>query len=210
MRIRTRTALAAALSCFAAAAAAAPAAQANVLSLLPGSCSGESEGQVFAQFGDSNQYTLVPGGNFEAGTIPWLNSGGAARADGNESYNVGEADDSTSLSLPDGSATVSPPVCANIYKPTLRFFARNTGSSSSRLNVDVYYPGLLGAVRSARLGTVSAGPNWGPTDERQLTVTNLLATLSLSRTVIAFRFSPADNNGEWSIDDVYVDPKMRG
>lgn len=210
MNIRTRTALAAALSCCAAMVVAAPAAQANVLSLLPGSCSGESESQTFAQFGDVNYYTLVPGGDFEAGTFPWLNTGGAGRAVGNESYNVGGDADSSSLSLPDGSSTTSPAVCANIYKPTLRFFARNTGSSSSRLNVDVYYPGLLGGLRSARVGTISAGPSWGPTAERQLTVTNLLATLSLSRTVIAFRFSPADNNGEWSIDDVYVDPKMRG
>ena len=101
-------------------------------------------------------------------------------------------------------------MCAAIDKPTLRFFARNTGSRTSRLNVDVYYPGLLGAPRSARVGTVTAGPDWAPTSEQQLTVTNLLATLSLSRTVIAFRFSPADNSGDWSIDDVYVDPKMRG
>jgi hypothetical protein len=209
MKVRTRAACVAALSCCATAFAAAPAAQANPLSLLPGSCAGESYSQTFAEFGDKNLYTLVPGGDFEAGGVPWTRSGGAAVADGNESFNVGGAGDSRSLSLPDGSSTTSPAVCANIYKPTLRFFARNTGSSSARLNVDVYYPGLLGGVRSARVGTITAGPAWGPTAEKQLTVTNLLATLSLSRTVIAFRLTPADSSGEWSIDDVYVDPKCR-
>jgi hypothetical protein len=198
------------LSTCAIALVAVPAAQANVLSLLPGSCSGETESQVFAQFGDNNQYTGVPGGDFEAGSIPWANTGGAATVSGNESFNVGGASDSSSLSLPDGSSATGPAVCASIYKPTLRFFARNTGSASSRLNVDVYYPGLLGGVRSARVGSITAGSAWSPTSEQQLTVTNLLSTLSLSRTVIAFRFSPADSNGEWSIDDVYVDPKCRG
>jgi hypothetical protein len=41
-------------------------------------------------------------------------------------------------------------------------------------------------------------------------VCNLLATLSLNRTVIAFKFAPADSTGAWSIDDVYLDPYARG
>jgi hypothetical protein len=167
------------------------------------------DSQVFSQFGDDNWYTAVPGGDFEPGGVAWAKSGGATPVAGNEKYNVGGASDSTSLSLPGGSSATSPAVCASIYKPTLRFFARNTGSTSSRLNVDVYYPGLLGAVRTARVGTISSGSDWNPTGEQQLTVTNLLATLSLSRTVIAFRFSPADSNGQWTIDDVYVDPRCR-
>lgn len=210
MKTRTRAAaLAAMLTTCAFALVAVPAAQANVLSLLPGSCFGETDAQVFAQFGDNNWYTLAPGGDFEAGSIPWSTSGGATTVSGNESFNVGGAGDSTSLSLPAGSSATSPASCANINKPTLRFFARNTGSSSSRLNVDVYYPGLLGGVRSARVGSITAGSAWSPTGEQQLTVTNLLATLSLSRTVIAFRFSPADSSGVWSIDDVYVDPRLK-
>ncbi len=210
MKNRTRAAaFLATLSTCAVALVAVPAAQANVLSLLPSSCSGEVNNQVFSQFGDNNWYTAVPGGDFEPGGASWLKSGGAAPVAGNESFNVGGPSDSTSLSLPDGSSATGPAVCASIYKPTLRFFARNTGSASSRLNVDVYYPGLLGGVRSARVGSITAGSDWNPTGEQQLTVTNLLSTLSLSRTVIAFRFSPADNNGEWRIDDVYVDPRCR-
>jgi hypothetical protein len=186
-----------------------PAAQANVLSLLPSACSGEVNNQVFAQFGDDNWYTAVPGGDFEPGGPQWATTGEAAPVAGNESFNVGGASDSTSMRIPAGSSTTGPAVCASIYKPTLRFFARNTGSASSRLNVDVYYPGLLGGVRSARVGTITAGSAWNPTGEQQLTVTNLLSTLSLSRTVIAFRFSAADSSGQWTIDDVYVDPRCR-
>jgi hypothetical protein len=209
MNTRIRAAFAVALSSCAVALVAVPAAEANVLSLLPGSCSGETYTQPFSQFGDTNNYVLVPGGNFESGGLPWATTGDAGRVDGNESFDVTAATDSSSLSLPAGSSATGPAVCANIYKPTLRFFARNTGSSSSRLNVDVYYPGLLGGLQKARVGTIGGGANWSPTGAQQLTVQNLLATLSLSRTVIAFRFSPADSSGNWTIDDVYVDPHMR-
>jgi hypothetical protein len=209
MNNRIRVALGAALSSCAVALVAVPAAQANILSLLPGSCGGEVYSQPFAQFGDTNNYTLVPGGNFEAGSLPWARTGTAGTVAGNESYKVTASGDSSALSLPAGSSATSPAVCANIYKPTLRFFARNTGSSASRLNIDVYYPGLLGRIQTARVGSISAGGSWNPTGETQLTVTNLLATLSLSRTTIAFRFSPADSTGNWTIDDVYVDPRMR-
>lgn len=210
MKSRTRAAAFLAALTSSIALVAVPAAEANVLSLLPGSCTGETYGQTFAQFGDDNWYTAVPGGGFEAGTVPWASTGGAAAVDGNESFNVGGASDSRSLSLPAGSSATSPAVCAAIDKPTLRFFARNSGASSSRLNVDVLYPGLLGAVRTARIGSIPGGSSWRPTGEQQLTVTNLLATLSLSRTAIAFRFTAADGSGQWRIDDVYVDPKLRG
>ena len=211
MNARTRAAaVLATLSASAVALFAAPVAQANVLSLLPGSCTGETYSQTFSRFGDNNWYTLVTGGDFEAGSVAWTRTGGAATVDGNESFYVGGASNSRSLTLPAGSSATSPAVCASIDKPTLRFFARNSGSSSSRLNVDVYYPGLLGGVRMARIGTIGASGSWNPTGEQQLTVANLLATLSLRRTAIAFRFSPADGNGKWRIDDVYVDPKMRG
>jgi hypothetical protein len=210
MNVRIRRAALGALSTCAMALAVVPAAQANILSLLPGSCAGEVNTQAFSEFGDDNWYTPVPGGGFEAGTTSWTRTGGATPVEGNESFYIGNAGDSRSLRLPAGSAAVSPAVCAAIDKPTLRFFARNTGSSASRLNVDAYYPGLLGGSRSARIGTIGATSAWAPTNEQQLTLTNLLATLSLSRTVIAFRFSPADASGNWAIDDVYVDPKMRG
>jgi hypothetical protein len=42
-----------------------------------------------------------------------------------------------------------------------------------------------------------------------LLVDNLLATLSLNRTTIAFRFTPMDSVGAWSVDDVYLDPYAR-
>jgi hypothetical protein len=207
---RTRAAFLAALSALTLGALVAPAANANVLSLLPGMCAGQSESQPFAQFGDQNNYTLVPGGNFEGSASPWSLSGGARIVTGNESYNVGGAADAASLALPAGSSATSPFLCTDIYHPTARLFARNTGSSSSRLNVYVTYPTLVGLMATAKVGSISATSSWAPTPVDSLGLNNLLATLNLlGKTEVSFRFVPADNTGNWSIDDVYLDPYAR-
>ena len=204
---RTRTVLLSVLSVLSLAATAAPAANANILSVLPGMCAGQTESQPFAQFGDQNNYTLVPGGNFEGSATPWTLSGGAKVVTGNESYNVGGAGDSASLALPGGSSATSPFLCTDIYHPTARLFARNTGSSASRLNVYVTYPTLIGLMTTAKVGTISATSSWQPTPVDSLGLNNLLATLNLlGKTEVSFRFSPADSTGNWSIDDVYLDP----
>jgi hypothetical protein len=208
--VRVRAAMLAALSTLAVVAAVAPAAQANVLSLLPGGCGSQTESQPFANWGDSSNYTPVPGGDFEATSPSWTLSGGAKAVSGNETYYVAGAANSRSLSLPAGSSTTSLASCTSIYHPTLRLFVRNTGASTSRLKVQALYPGLLGGVQTATLGELSASSSWAPSPAMPLLVSNLLATLSLDRTVIAFRFTPADSTGAWSIDDVYLDPYARG
>ena len=50
---------------------------------------------------------------------------------------------------------------------------------------------------------------WQPSPVMTLLLSNLLATLSLDRTSIAFRFTPLDGSGAWSVDDVYLDPRMK-
>ena len=206
MNIRVRAALVAAISSLALTGLAAPAANANVLSLLPGSCGNQTETQPFSQWGDSSQYVAVPGGSFEAGSPAWALTGGASVVSGNESYYVGGAGDSHSLSLPAGSTATSPAICTSIYHPTLRLFVRNTGDPSSRLKVEALYPGLLGGVQVAQIGSISGSSSWSPTPTTALTVQNLLATVSVNQTAIAFRFVPADSAGKWSIDDAFVDP----
>jgi hypothetical protein len=206
---RPRALLLAAVSVLAGGAMTAPAAQANLFSILPGSCGSQVESQPFAPWGDLNSYTPVPGGNFEQGTSGWLLSGGAAISSGNESFHVGGAG-SHSLTLPAGSSATSPASCTSIYHPTVRLFVRNTGSSNSRLNVQALYPGLLGSVQSSTVGVLSGSSSWAPSPAMTLLVNNLLATLSLDQTAIAFRFTPADSTGAWSIDDVYLDPYCRG
>src|SRR6202008_607333 len=81
-----------------------PVAQANLLSILPGSCGSQVDSQPFAFLGDNNSYTLVPGGTFETGVSTWALSSGANVVAGNESYYVNASSDHHSLSLPSGSS----------------------------------------------------------------------------------------------------------
>jgi hypothetical protein len=202
-------AIVAALAVLGCTAVAAPTAEASVLSLLPGSCGSQIYSQPFARWGDTANYVLMPGGSFEVGSPGWVLSGAARTVPGNESYKVHGAADSTSLSLPAGSSGASLPACTSIYHPTMRFFVRNAGASTSQLKVEALYPGLLGGIQIARLGLVRATSTWQPSPVMQLLVSNLLATLSLNRTTIAFKFTPVDGSGTWSIDDVYLDPRMK-
>jgi hypothetical protein len=174
-------------------------AQASVLSVLPGTCGTQPESQPFAPWADGASYTPVPGGSFETGAAGWTLAGGAAVTAGNESYNV-----------QGGSQSLSPMSCTSIYHPTVRFFLRNTGAPSSRLTVQAVYPGLLGGMQTATLGQLTGSSTWQPSPAMTLLVSNLLATVSLTQTKIGFRFIPADSTGAWSIDDVYLDPFMRG
>jgi hypothetical protein len=208
MNIRVRVALAAICSC-ALVALIAPVAQANLLSILPGSCGNQAESQPFSRWGDTYSYTLVTGGTFEVGSPPWALLSGASVGSGNESYYVNASSDQRSLSLPSGSSATSPLVCTSIYHPTLRLFVKNTGSASSRLRVEALYPALLGGVQLAQLGDLSGASTWQPSPALSLGATNVLATLSLQQTAIAYRFTPEDTVGQWRIDDVYVDPRMR-
>src|SRR5579875_2995068 len=158
-------------------------AHAGILSLAPGSC-GYPESQVFLPWGDSSYYVPVPGGTFEPGTY--------------------------SLSLPAGSRATSPPACTGIDHPSMRFFVRNTGASTSRLKVYATYPLLLGLPYTAYLGEVSGSGSWQPSAKVTLgLLNNTLGSLTLGESTVSFTFMPADSTGNWTIDDVYLDPAMR-
>lgn len=186
----------------------ATAAHANVLSVFGGLCGSPPASQPFAPWGDSNYYTPVPGGSFEPGTVSWALTG-AKVVSGNESYNV--AGGSHSLSLPAGSSAVSPPMCTGTDYPSARLFVRNTGSSSSRLNVWAIYPPVLGLLPDkVYLGYLTGSRSWEPSSVLQMGfLNNTIGSLNLGQTTVSFKFAPADSTGQWQIDDVLLDPCMR-
>jgi hypothetical protein len=171
-------------------------------------CPYEGAGQVFRPWGDIHSYVLAPDGGFESGGSRWSLSGGAKAARGNESYHLNDAGDSKSLSLPDGSSALSPPICMSIDTPVLRMFVRNSGDPSSRLRIEATYE-LLGLVRTNVVNNVTAGSQWAPTKE--LSVVLGLSTIvgTVIPSAIQVRVTPLDDKGEWRIDDFYVDPFAR-
>jgi hypothetical protein len=158
---------------------------------------GAPTSKPFARWLDYSSYTLVPGGDFEAGSVPW-SLVGASAASGNESFHVG-GDGDGSLSIPRGATATSPAFCGGLDHPTLRLFAKG-GGLLGLLNVNVTYVDGKGILRSQGLGLVTGSSNWAPS----------LPLLTLSGLPIvtgsSMRIQITALTGSFTIDDVYVDP----
>ena len=201
--IRPLRVLASTVAAMAALGATAIPASAGVLVASAPDCEAQSLSRPFLPWADPMQYVLAPGGDFEA--AGWRTTGDARVVEGNESFNVGGADDSRSLALGDGASASSGVMCVGIEHPTLRLFARNRGSVLGTLCVEVLFEDASGTVRSLPIGTV-LGSDWAPTLPMPV-IANLLPLLPGERTPVAFRFTA--HGGDWVIDDVFVDPRQR-
>ena len=160
-------------------------------------CPDQPLDRTFLPWLDPAFYQAAPDSGFEAGGA-WSLAGGAAITDGNQPYLPG----SKSLQLPAGSSATTAPICVTVAHPTIRFFARNTGSSLAPLTVVVKFKTLLGLPVELPVGVVVGGSEWQPTLPLPL-VGNLLSD------EVRFTFSAAPGS-EWQVDDVYVDPYSKG
>jgi hypothetical protein len=163
--------------------------------------------RTFRPWLDPAWYTPAPNGGLESGVSGWTLERGAAVVPGNEPFHVGGSGDASSLALPSGGSATTAPVCIGVEHPTLRFFARNTGDPTSLLTVSVVFRDALGLRHTLPVGVVAAGREWAPTPVVPVVV-NLLSLLGDQQ--VAFAFTAADGRGEWTIDDVYVDPYKKG
>jgi hypothetical protein len=183
-------------------------AEESLLAKAPPCGSGAYE-QPFLPWLDSAYYVLAPGGDMEGKTTGWNLSGGAKRVSGNESYFVGGAEDSRSLSLPSGSSATTRPMCIGVEYPTMRFFARNSGSATSTLKVEVIFETSTG-VKTLPIAFVSGTSTWKPTLPILIWANLVALTSEVNQTAVSFRFTPQGADSGWRIDDVYVDPyRMR-
>jgi hypothetical protein len=186
-----------------------PSADAGVLVKTAESCSAETLSTPFARFGDTNQYTPVPGGSFEAGAQAWTLTGGAKIVSGNESYFVRSSSDRNSLYLPAGATATSPSICVGLSEPSLRWFGKQSGSLlgiTGAMTVSVLFEDSLGQVLEAPIGTGLLSTSWQPSVPALVTA-NLLPLLPGQKTAVAFRFRAV--TGNWNVDDAYVDPFTR-
>jgi hypothetical protein len=181
--------LLAAAGALAALALAAPQAQA--------ACPAQPLDRTFLPWLDPAYYQKAPDSGFEVGGS-WSLKDGAAVVDGNQPFLAG----AKSLDLPPGSSATTAPICVTVAHPTIRFFARNTGSTTAPLTVTVQFKTLLGLQLELPVGVILGGAQWQPTLPLPL-VGNLLSDQ------VRFRFTAAPESG-WQIDDVYVDPYSKG
>jgi hypothetical protein len=211
LRLKTRaiTIAAAALTLIA---VAAPTANAGLLVSTASNCDTQQLSQPFAPWADSSNYTPVPGGSFEAGAPVWSLTGGAKVVSGNESFGVRSKSDSRSLSIPQGSTATSRSICVGLGEPTLRWFQKQSGgllglgSITSAMTVEVLFEDSLGQTLALPIGAGALNSDWAPSLPAVVTA-NLLPLLPDQKTAVAFRFRAL--TGNWTIDDVYVDPYSR-
>lgn len=177
-------------------------ASAGVVVKTTTNCAGQVLEQPFQRWNDNALYTLVPGGSFEGGATGW-GLGGANATAGNETYKVGGSTDATSLRLPLGSHAVSAPICVGLEHPTLRFFAKRNSGLLSTLVVAARVQLSVGGTLDVPVGVIASGSSWAPTPVT-IYLANVLPLLPGQYTPVSFTFTPL--LGDWSIDDVYVDP----
>lgn len=166
-------------------------------------CPEQSSAQIFMPWMDPAWYVQAPNGGLEGGSLGWQLLGGAAIQKGNEPYSVGGSQDRRSLSLPAGASATTAPMCIAVDHPTLRLFVRNAGDRDAALRVSVAYRDGDEQWQSVPIGLLTAASEWAPAPVLPVTV-NLLALTGDQQA--AFRFEPVDDRGDWSLDDVYVDP----
>lgn len=164
---------------------------------------------VFSPWGDKRNYVLAPDGGFESGATGWSLAGTAKVVDGNESYYLNEPADTKSLSLPARSSAGSPPICMALDTPVFRLMARNGGDPSAKLRIEARYK-LLGLLRTNVISDITAGPSWAPTKpiSTVLGLSTIVGTLIPS--AIEIRLTPLGAQGNWQVDDLFIDPFRRG
>jgi hypothetical protein len=182
--------------------------------ILPGiataSCASTPVSKAFSRFGDYNDYSLVGNGGFESGTTGWSLSDSWV-VSGNESYKVHSSTDSRSLFLKAGTGTASSPwFCVGEAHPTFRFFGRRTNNTWGVLYADVRYKDASGVIQSLNAGALYGDTytSWQPS--RAMALSIMLPVDLVSQTLpvqLVFRTEP--EGGDWTIDDVYIDPYSR-
>ena len=143
-----------------------------------------------------------PGGSFETRTQAWTLTGGATSTSGSGPLRLGAA--ARSLRLPAGATATSPVFCVDLNYPTFRFFS---GRGNAPLSVDVIYPAL--GTKKPKATTVNGGtPAWSLTKDVSLRPT--LVTKDAGWRMVQLRFIAGTGaTGDWLVDDVLIDPRMR-
>jgi hypothetical protein len=172
-------------------------------------CAATTSAKTFSKYGDTADYTLAPGGNFEAAMTGWTLTG-ASVVTGNESFAVGSAKDTKSLTIAPTGKVVSAPFCVGIEHPNFRFVARKTSGTWAVLLVKLRTTDSAGKVNEMTIAALNGGDyaKWTITPSMMLATGLPLwnASQSLSAQIV---LDPEDSGGAWQVDDFYVDPLRR-
>lgn len=196
----------AALAATAVLAIAAPAAEA--------ACADRTFSTVFADWDDWGLYAPIDNGDFEIGLDGWTVRGDASLVRDTPGRLASQTDDFWALELRPGSSATTPLICVGSGYPNARMFGHTTvpsPDSGSTLQVEVLYTeATRGGAAVKKLGSAPTEPRWDATRKMSLAQGQLnIKPDSNGNTYIQYRFTPLYKT-TWRIDDVYIDPRLRG
>ncbi len=170
----------------------------------PAGCSGQTFSQAFAAFGDTNEYTLVQGGNFNSASEGWELAKGA------RIINSTRPNGSSGgvLDLPSGAVAVSPPVCVTLEYPTARVFVRDVKGAEG-VAVGLAYAGTNRTVASPQNVGQVHGQQTEWTLSNPINVQPQIAGSQEGTREARFVFTAGGNTSEFQLYGLYVDPHMK-
>ena len=162
------------------------------------SCLAPSLSQPFLAFGDSNLYTLAPGGAFDNASNGWYFAGGASiQSTTQHGGSVGGV-----LDLPSKSQASSPPICITSDYPTARLWTRNVaGSEGVYLNVQ-YWNGSSWTNPKDTGGFHGSGSSWTLSNPL-----NLQPAGTSGWQQVRVTFFAGGTNSRFQVDDFWIDPR---
>lgn len=153
----------------------------------------------FLEWGDTDDYFLAPGGDFESGAEGW-ELDGASLEPGISS------DQGTSLAIAPGDSATSPPICvAQGHRHARMFGAAVESRKSSRAHVRVT---VIYADGAERVSVMHLDDEWAPTRTIPLSEKDFDLESEGDTSSIQIRFE-AVGASTALLDDIFVDPRSR-
>jgi hypothetical protein len=152
-------------------------------------------------FGDTRDYYLANGGDFERsglGSVGWTLSSGAGQVDENEPWKVVGARHGRSVSVSKGARISNSGLCLFANEESIRFFYKSPAVTSS-MTVQVSVGG-----QSTSTVITNKNPGWGPSPSIPVPASTIGSGLYATVTFIG-----GVDTGKWLIDDVLIDPRRQ-
>lgn len=163
---------------------------------LAAECPVQPTSKAFAQFGDTNDYYLAPGGAFES--LTWSSVGSVDLSFDNDPFELAPGVLSARL---DNGESVSTSFCVDRTMPHLRLVAKRIDGQLD-VTVRTAYNGSTDSS-SGSLDNSYHERSWGPSSYVPLK-TDAIPVGESGTATITFR-----SQGAWRIDNVFVDPFRR-
>ena len=175
-------------------------------------CSAPLIENPFGRFGDYRNYVMAPDGSFEDSVLSgWQLSPAAQRATEADPVDLGANDGAGMLSLPARGTAISPTMCVDLDYPTFRVLTKAVHKpDSSEFKVEVVYPDSdkpewVELTKFDGKQFTNAGSGWRLTSDMDMKPDLGGKRAGFRR--VAFRLTAL--SGNWSVDDLYVDPRRR-